>query len=76
MTDTADVLAELRELVIRSRLPLTFNATDAAAYIGVGRTRFYQLESLGRFRAVDMGRAKVYRRADLDRYVDSLKPAR
>ena len=76
MTDTADILTELRELVGRQRLPLTMNATDAAKYVGVSRDTFYKLTALGKVRAVDLGGTKVYRRADLDRYVDYLKPAR
>lgn len=73
MTDTTGH----RQLAIRTDPPpLTLSAVKAAAYIGVGPTTFYKLKAMGKVRPVLLGGTKVYRRKDLDRYVDSLKPAR
>jgi excisionase family DNA binding protein len=52
--------------------PLVLTAKDAMKLIGVGKTKFYQLVSERLVRGVMVGGRKMYRRADLVRYVERL----
>jgi excisionase family DNA binding protein len=55
--------------------PLLLTAKDAMTLLRVGRTKFYQLVSERLVRGVMVGRRKMYRRADLVRYVERLQTA-
>lgn len=52
-----------------------FNIGEAAAYIHMGRTKFYQLRTSGEFSAPPIMRneQQFYKRADLDKYMAEQK---
>ena len=56
--------------------PLLLTAKEAYQLLGVGKTYFYTLVSTGRIRGVSVNGRRMYRRADLRRFVAQLKPAR
>lgn len=49
-----------------------FSPTEAADYLGIGRTTLYSLLAEGRVRSLKIGRLRKVRRADLDSYVNEL----
>ncbi len=52
-----------------------FNIGEAAAYMHMGRTKFYQLRKIGEFSAPPIMRneQQFYKRADLDKYMAEQK---
>ena len=71
-----DVMRELR--LIRSALaanavPELLTAKAAAQYLGIGKTKFFVLVSLGLKPVRLPGAGKRWRRRDLQRFVDRLK---
>lgn len=55
--------------------PAVFRAKDAAAYLGIGVTRFYQLIGEGKIRngLVYSSRCRVWRRTWLDEFIDAVE---
>lgn len=78
MSDTAVTLADVLAAVERRAAPLLLTGPQAAAYLGVGLTTFERLTAAGELaRPVSLPEGgKRWRRADLDRFVGRLKPAR
>lgn len=60
------------------REPLLLSAGDAAKLLGIGRTKFYEMHSTGRLgpMAIEFGKRKVWRMADLRAWVDAGCPHR
>jgi excisionase family DNA binding protein len=59
--------------------PALLGAADAARYMGVGRTKLYELAGSGDLPSIVIGRRRLWRRSDLDAFVESLpttKPSR
>lgn len=55
-------------------LPAALDINDAAKYIGVSRSKLYELKDSGKIKPpVDNDGKKVYLRKDLDSYLKSLK---
>src|SRR5262245_46100452 len=59
-------------------LPLLLSQPQAIEYLGVSRPTFYRLKSAGKLpKPVQVeGSGLRYRRADLEKYVERLKPVR
>jgi excisionase family DNA binding protein len=51
--------------------PLLVSVTDAAALLGIGRVKFYELLSEGAIRPVRIGRRTLIAHADLVEYVEA-----
>jgi len=71
----ADVVREIRALrrAMAGNSALLLTAGEAAAYIGVGRTRFFELVQLVPLPPVKLpGQGKMWRRSDLDDFVAAL----
>lgn len=49
-----------------------FSPSEAADYLGIGRTTLYSLIADGQIRSLKIGRLRKVRRADLDSYVNEL----
>lgn len=64
------VLEQLEERAQGASLPAWLSVADAAAYIGCGKQRIYQLRSDGRLGAHKEGGRAVVLRAELDALVD------
>lgn len=56
-----------------SFLPAAFDAANAAAYIGIGKTKLAEYKDANRIRTYDVGGRPKYYRADLDRLLAELK---
>jgi hypothetical protein len=52
---------------IVSFLPAAFDADDAAKYIGIGKTKLFQLRDAGKIKPHNVGGRPKYYRKDLDR---------
>lgn len=82
MADIDTVLAALAELPGRiaeaSRLPALIPQEQVPAYLGISRPVMFRLLAEGKFpKPVALAHAgKKYRRADLDRWLAALKPAK
>jgi len=50
-------------------------AVEAAAVLGIGRSKLYELVARGAVRSVKLDRCRRFRRSDLDRYIRSLPVA-
>ncbi len=76
--DLARLLAELPAKVAEAaRLPALIAQEDVPGYVGVSRPVMFRLIAAGKFpKAVDAGGGRKFRRADLDKWVAALKPAR
>jgi excisionase family DNA binding protein len=66
---TTDVRADLRE---PDRL---LTVAEAAAVLGLGRSKLYELMARGAIHSVKVDRCRRFRRSDLDRYIRSLPAA-
>ena len=53
--------------------PLLVTAAEAAATLGVGRTKLYELINRGELRPVHIGRSLRIPVAELERFVDALR---
>lgn len=70
----ADLPAKVAEAVCR---PALIAQEDVPGYVGISRPTMFRLIAAGKFpKAVDAGGGKKFRRADLDKWVAGLKPAR
>jgi len=57
--------------------PLLLSATDAASLIGIGRSLFWSMHSAGKVPLpVGLGKRRLWRRSELERWVDAGCPAR
>lgn len=56
--------------------PALLDVRDAARYLGVSRTLLYSLLSSGALPSVKVGQRRLVRRADLERFVESLPTLR
>ena len=52
--------------------PLLMSAPEAAEYLGVSRTRLFELQADGTMPGVKVGGRRYWRRQDLDAFVDRL----
>ena len=50
-------------------------AVEAAAVLGIGRSKLYELVARGAVRSVKLDRCRRFRRSDLDTYIRSLPVA-
>lgn len=56
---------------------LLLNTTGAAKFIGVSRTKFYDVIAHHNIPSVEVGKSRYFRRRDLEAFVESLgSPAR
>ncbi len=64
----------MTQSVTVNMLPAALDINDAAKYIGVSRSKLYELKDSGKIKPpVDNDGKKVYLRKDLDAYLKSLK---
>jgi predicted DNA-binding transcriptional regulator AlpA len=83
-TPPADILTEVRDLLrdLRAQAnrpaPQTFGQNDAIAYVGLPESTWFRLRSAGEIpEPVEVpGSGPRWRKRDLDKYLDSLKPRR
>ena len=54
----------------------TFNTREAAAYLGIGKTKLFQLKKAKKINAALNGSKALYLRAELDRYLNTLSKAK
>jgi predicted DNA-binding transcriptional regulator AlpA len=59
-----------------SRRPLLISQTDAPEFLGMSRSMFFRLKAEGYFRPVSLPGNPMYRRKDLEQWVEKLKFAR
>jgi excisionase family DNA binding protein len=57
----------------QAAVPLLVTAAEAAATLGVGRTKLYELINRGELRPVHIGRSLRVPVAELERFVDTLR---
>jgi hypothetical protein len=56
-----------------SFIPAAFDATEAAKYIGIGRTKLFEYRDSGAIKTVDVGGRPKYLRKDLDKLLTRLE---
>jgi excisionase family DNA binding protein len=56
----------------RSEPDHLLTAVEAAAVLGIGRSKLYELVARGAVQSVKLDRCRRFRRSDLDRYISSL----
>lgn len=56
--------------------PLLLRPAEAAAFLGIGRTKLYELIRLGRLESVQIDRSRRVPRACLTAFVEELRGAR
>lgn len=56
-----------------SFVPAAFDAEDAAKYIGVGRTKLFELRDEGKIKTVEVGGRPKYLKKDLDKLLARLE---
>jgi len=67
----------MMEAVTLSAPPLLLSASDAARLLGIGERHFHALNSTGRVPLpVELGRRRLWRRRELENWVDAGCPAR
>jgi hypothetical protein len=54
-------------------IPAAFDAEDAAKYIGIGRTKLFELRDSGDVKTVEVGGRPKYLKKDLDRLLSKLE---
>jgi excisionase family DNA binding protein len=53
--------------------PLAYSITDAAAMLGIGRSKFYKLLDEGHLPTINIGRRRLIAHADLVAFMDMLR---
>ncbi len=76
MTKDRKETASFEEKTIDPALKVWFRPEEAAAYLGIGRTRMYALLTGQEIASVKVGRTRHVRRADLDGYMERLLAGR
>ena len=59
-----------------ARRPLLISQEDAPEFLGIKRTAFFRLKAEGAFRPVSLPGATMYKRRELEAWVEKLKHAR
>jgi len=75
----SELESKMQEFVsdlVSTNFPLLMTALQSAKYLGIGKTKFFELVDQGKIVPVDIGGTRMYRRADLEKYVANLKPRR